>query len=54
MIRLRALANTIVELDEPAARKTLAPLRGRPELLFTENETNAQRLYGVCEAARPM
>ena len=29
------------------------PARALPELLFTENETNAERLFGVAEPASP-
>jgi hypothetical protein len=43
---LRRSCATCIELDEPQyGRRTLIS-QGSPELLFTENETNALRLYG--------
>jgi hypothetical protein len=37
----------IVALDHPAAGRYTLRLEGMPELLFTDNETNATRLFGV-------
>src|SRR5262249_26474071 len=36
-----------IELDHPALGKRWLYCEGSPELLFTENETNAQRLFGI-------
>ena len=36
-----------IELDEPHLGKRRLECDGQPELLFTENETNQQRLFGV-------
>lgn len=36
-----------IRLDHPIRSKRWLVCGGAPELLFTENETNAQRLYGV-------
>jgi hypothetical protein len=42
---LRALSANVIELDEPQCGKRTLAFEGTPELLFTENETNTQRLY---------
>jgi hypothetical protein len=43
---LRRACSSCIELDEPQyGRRTLVS-EGAPEVLFTENETNARRLYG--------
>jgi hypothetical protein len=48
---LHALAdfagNRAIELQQPDYGKRWLLIRGQPELLFTENETNAKRLYGT-------
>jgi hypothetical protein len=43
---LRATSENTIELDEPQYGKRWLACEGSPELLFTENETNAWRLYG--------
>ena len=40
-------AGNIVETQEPALGRRFLFCDGAPELLFTENETNARRLFGV-------
>jgi hypothetical protein len=42
---LRAACANSVELDEPQYGRRRLVFDGSPELLFTENETNTQRLY---------
>jgi hypothetical protein len=37
----------LIEADHPTYGRRLLYCEGSPELLFTENETNKQRLYGV-------
>ena len=39
----------VIELNEPHYGKRWLCCEGSPELLFTENETNTRRLYGVDE-----
>ena len=44
-----------IELDHPSLGKRWLYYDGAPELLFTENETNVQRLYGIdnsCECVK--
>jgi hypothetical protein len=44
-----------IELDHPAYGRRWLYYDGSPELLFTENETNSQRLYGaanICECTK--
>src|SRR3974377_122720 len=51
---LHAVAGAI-EPDHPAHRRGWLYYDGSPELLFTENETNSQRLYGaanICECTK--
>jgi hypothetical protein len=36
-----------IEVDHPSLGRRWLAAEGNPELLFTENETNTQRLYGV-------
>jgi hypothetical protein len=43
---LRRECSNSIELDEPGYGRRLLAMEGAPELLFTENETNTQRLYG--------
>ena len=43
---LRAASPSVVELDEPQYGLRWLMTSGAPELLFTENETNMQRLFG--------
>ncbi len=46
---LRRACSTCIELDDPQyGRRTLVS-EGTPEVLFTENNTNGQRLYGYGE-----
>jgi hypothetical protein len=40
-------ARTTLELDHPSCGKRWLYLQNSPEVLFTENETNAKRLYGI-------
>ncbi len=40
-------ANPAIELNHPQADRRWLHCEGSPELLFTENETNAQRLFAV-------
>ena len=45
--RAEACAGTsVIELDEPTYGQRWLYCEGAPELLFTENETNSERLYG--------
>ncbi len=44
---LQAQDNNSIQLDEPQYGNRWLHCEGRPELVFTENETNSQRLYGV-------
>ena len=37
----------VIELEEPSYGKRWMAFEGSPELLFTENETNFERLYGT-------
>jgi hypothetical protein len=37
----------VIELEQPDYGKRWLLIQGAPELLFTENETNAKRLYGA-------
>ena len=41
-----------VEVDDPVYGRRWLCCGGSPELLFTENETNTQRLYGIENPAR--
>jgi hypothetical protein len=43
---LRAISATDIELDEPQYGRRWLLCEGSPDLLFTENETNSERLYG--------
>lgn len=43
--RLRATASGEIELEHPDAGDFLLTLEGTPELLFTENESNTERLW---------
>jgi hypothetical protein len=43
---LRAISDNTIELEEQQYGKRRLVCEGSPELLFTENETNAWRLYG--------
>ena len=43
---LRAIDEATIELTEPQYGQRWLQCEGLPELLFTENETNAKRLYG--------
>ena len=47
-------ADPAIELNQPQSGERWLHCEGTPELLFTENETNAQRLFGVAERARRM
>ncbi len=49
---LRACGDNTIELDEPRYGARWLACEGSPELLFTENETNAWRLYGYGEGPR--
>jgi hypothetical protein len=44
---LRALGGSVVEVQHPQYGKRWLACDGAPELLFTENKTNKQRLFGV-------
>jgi hypothetical protein len=44
--QLRGAPNPVVELNHPRLGKRWLHCDGSPELLFTENETNSQRLFG--------
>jgi len=44
---LRAMSANEIELAEPDYGTRYFACEGEPELLFTENETNVRRLYGV-------
>ncbi|HEX7359475.1 MAG TPA: glucosidase [Bryobacteraceae bacterium] len=50
--QLRATASGEVELEHPDAGNFLLTLDGAPELLFTENETNTERLWNWSGANR--
>ena len=41
----------VVDADHPTLEKRWLYCEGRPELLFTENETNFERLFGVANAS---
>ena len=41
------LSGPVIALDHPESGRRWLYCEGSPELLFTENETNAQRLFGV-------
>jgi hypothetical protein len=43
----RPSPNAVVELEHPQFGKRWLYCEGAPDLLFTENETNTQRLFGV-------
>jgi hypothetical protein len=43
----RATPNPVIELNHPQLGRLFLHCQGSPELLFTENETNAHRLYGT-------
>ena len=45
--RNRRRGDAVVEVDHPSTGRRWLYCEGALELLFTENETNAQRLYGV-------
>jgi hypothetical protein len=45
--RMPSRSTAVVELAHPDIAAHWLHCEGTPELLFTENETNAQRLYGV-------
>jgi hypothetical protein len=49
---LRATSENTIELDEPQYGKRWLACDGSPELLFTENETNAWRLYGYGDGSK--
>ncbi|MGC4054183.1 MAG: glucosidase [Paludibaculum sp.] len=49
---LHASAPGVIELNEPKYGKRWLLCDGSPALLFTENETNAARLYGYGDGAR--
>ena len=44
---LHAKSDQVIELEEPKYGHRFLSCAGQPELLFTENETNAKRLYGT-------
>jgi hypothetical protein len=44
---LRAISPAVVELEHPELGKRWLYCDGAPELLFTENETNNERLFGA-------
>jgi len=48
---LHAIDGGAIELSEPQYGKRWAAFEGSPELLFTENDTNAQRLFGLPNAS---
>jgi len=50
---LRAVSESMIELDEPQYGKRWLAYEGAPELLFTENETNSWRLYGYGDGSKP-
>ncbi|MGH9624847.1 MAG: MGH1-like glycoside hydrolase domain-containing protein, partial [Bryobacteraceae bacterium] len=50
--QLRAAASGGIELEHPDAGNFLLALDGAPELLFTENETNTERLWNWSGANR--
>jgi len=45
--RLQSRSTSVVELVHPDVDSHWLHCEGNPELLFTENETNAHRLYGI-------
>src|SRR5947209_13961927 len=45
--RMRQVPGPAIELTHHSLRKRWLYLEGSPELLFTENETNTKRLFGV-------
>jgi hypothetical protein len=47
VLRCTDASRKVVALDHPDAGAYTLRLEGTPELLFTENETNATRLFGV-------
>ncbi|MBN9656727.1 MAG: glucosidase [Acidobacteria bacterium] len=49
---LHASATGVIELNEPKYGKRWLLCDGSPAFLFTENETNAARLYGYDDGAR--
>jgi hypothetical protein len=48
---LRAVGPGEIELDEPKYGRLWLSCEGSPDLLFTENETNSERLYGIPNAS---
>ncbi|HYB53746.1 MAG TPA: glucosidase, partial [Thermoanaerobaculia bacterium] len=48
---LKRSSPTVIEIDEPYLRKRYLYAEPGPELLFTENETNTERLFGVRNAS---
>ena len=44
--RARGSLDATIELRHPAAGRYFVYAEGAPELLFTENETNTERLFG--------
>ncbi len=45
--QVRSAPNPLIELNHPQYGNRWLHCEGSPELLFTENETNARRLFGV-------
>ncbi|HYR44806.1 MAG TPA: glucosidase, partial [Terriglobia bacterium] len=43
----KATSNPVIELNHPQVDSRWLHCEGSPELLFTENDTNTQRLFGV-------
>jgi len=43
----KAGPNPVIELNHPQVDSRWLHCEGSPELLFTENDTNAQRLFGL-------
>ncbi|MEP6533900.1 MAG: glucosidase [Bryobacteraceae bacterium] len=48
---MHAISQSAIELNEPQYGKRILACDDSPELLFTENETNTRRLYGLDNGA---
>ena len=53
-VKIRRRRHRAIELEHEYYGTPLALREGTPELLFTENETNTQRLYGDEKEPAPM
>ena len=52
LYRSRICGQTVIELDHQQLGKRRLHFQGSPQLLFTENETNAERLFGCKNRTR--